>query len=115
MAIEYIRLNKGSTVAVGSDVRCVSGKVVSTRVSSPTQDREVEFRFEWATHAEVVTLYTAMKNGTAVSMQGESVIIAIDGITGVKNHGFGDQFDPGDLIGYDTDLWTGNIKGYVKA
>jgi len=115
MSIEYIRLDRGKPVVIGADVRCVSGKVVSTRVSSATQDREVNYRFQWATWAEVTTLYTAMQNGTSVSTGYESIIIAVDGITNVKHQAFGDEFDPADFPGYDTDLWTGNIKGYVKV
>lgn len=115
MAIEYIRLNKDYPVTLGSDVRCVSGKLVSTRVSSPTQDLEVNYRFQWATWAEVTALYTAMKNGTAVTIFAQSVIIAVDGISGVIHQGFGDEFDPSDFTGYETDLWTGKIKGYIKV
>ena len=56
-----------------------------------------------------------MKNGTAVTILAQSVIIAVDGITDVKHQGFGDEFDPSDFTGYETDLWTGKIKGYIKV
>jgi len=115
MAIEYIRLNKDQPAVLGSDVRCVSGKVVSTRVSSPTQDLEVYYRFQWASWTEVQSLYSSMLAGTAVTILSQSVIIAVDGISDVKHQGFGDEFDPSDFTGQDTDLWTGRIKGYIKA
>lgn len=108
-------MERSKAIAVGSDVRCVSGKIVTTRVTSPTQDAEVTFRFQWASWSEVTTLYTAMKNGTTVSINGESITIAVNGISNVRNQGFSDQFDPSDLIGYDTDLWSGTIKGYRKT
>lgn len=112
MAIEYIPLNRNEPVVLGSDIRCISGAVVSTRFASVTQEYEVEYRFHWATWTEVETLLNAWKNATAVTIQGQSVLLnAENGVSNVRHEAWGDDVDPANVASYRTDLWTGELRG----
>ena len=110
-------------VVVGSDVQARDGSTVSIRVASPSQsEKVVTLRYDWESWATYEALQAMALAGGTYTMRPETSVSTTYTIRFAANdpvphpkHSIFDDVSPGDFVGHETDLWSGQINVIIVS